>query len=164
MPPLSNTAILKSHHTIVITPFNNDQYGFQDTLYRSFQTDTDYDVRKDDPNKKKVPLNEMRIQGTFSRPKVKSKKYFKEQTVCHKQDCWHQKVLCLERNISIEASLFIYNNSTNNLLYKTKTEKKDQRTHCADALLPISSTHKVLTALTKKIAIDLVKDLTSTKN
>ena len=164
-PRPSGKAVLKPHQAIVIVPFINDRYTFQDALYRAFLKDSDYDVRKENPKEKEaVHKDALRIQGTLSIPKIQSRHYFKEQTTCHKQHCWRQKVLCLERNSSIEVSFSIYDKRTRKIVYKKEIGKKDLLTHCADNALPITSTNEIVTSLTKKIAIEFVEDVSSDHN
>ena len=166
VPRSAETSILKSQQSIVIAPFSNDYYGFQDTLYKSLQTNTNYHVKKQDSKdtevkKELLQNNSQRIQGSISIPKIESRQYFKDQTTCHAQYCWRQKVLCIERNISMEISFLIYKNKSDSVIYKTKIKENDLRTHCADALSPISSINKTHMQLTKKIAATFRQNVTS---
>ena len=164
-PRPSDKAIVKSHQALVIAPFINDRYDFQNALYRAFLKEHNYDVRKEAPKEREVVhTDEMRIQGTLSIPKTKSRHYFKEQTTCQKEHCWRQKVLCLERNSSIEVSFSIYDNHTRKIVYQKERGEKDLLTHCADDPSAIPSINAVLTSLTEKIAIDLVEELSADRN
>jgi len=166
VPSSPETSILKRQQTIVILPFNNDYYDFQNTLYKSLQTNTNYDVIKQDSKdngvKKELLKNySRRIQGTITAKKAESRQYFKDQTTCHAQYCWRQKVLCIDSNTSMEISFYIYNTRTDSIIYKEKIEEKDLRTHCADALSPISSANKIHMQLTKKIATIFKQNVTT---
>ena len=164
--PSSDTSILKHHKTIVIAPFNNDYYDFQNILYTTFANNTNYDIIKQDSkdNKKEEEIaqkNALRIEGSISLPETERKQYFKDQTICYAEHCWHQKVLCIERNTSLEISLFIYTNSTNKIIYKTILQQQDLRTHCADVQKPVVSTNKILAELAKEMATIFIRDVTS---
>ena len=164
--PASDTSVLKHHKTIVIAPFSNDYYDFQNILYTSFKDNKNYDLIKQDSkgNKKKedkVEKNALRIEGSLSLPKIERRQYFKDQTICYEEHCWRQKVLCIERNTSLEISIFIYSNRTSNIIHKTILQQQDLRTHCADAQVPISSTNKIFNELAKKMATTFIQDVTS---
>ena len=167
--PTHHTAssLFKPHQLIQVAPFTDDLYGFQEILFQTLRSDSDYEIQKLDPKKADAaPIEKkgLRIQGLVSPAEIKSRRYFKDQSTCTDNQCWLQKVLCSEQNISIEISLVIYDMQYNKIYYKKELREQSQHLYCADMPGSALSTYQILQQLNKKAATSFIKETTQKRN
>ena len=163
----TTSSLFAQHQLIQIEPFKNDLYGFQEILFQTLRSDSDYEVHKLDPKKEDatpVEKKGLRIQGSVSTAETKSRRFFKEQTTCIDKQCWLQKVLCSEQNSSIKISLIIYDAKDNKTYYKKALPEQSQHIYCADMPGYALSTYQTLRQLNQQAATSFVKEVNQSKN
>ena len=76
--------------------------------------------------------SDIAIAGSLTDPILSDKRYFVDKTVCQKEQCWQQKVLCEQRTIKLSVYFNAVDIQTPKQLFRDTLTKERVWVHCAD--------------------------------